>query len=457
MTGLTIGSLFSGVGGLDMGAERFFNARPAWFVEFDSAPSKVLAHRWPGIPNFGDITTVDWNAVPRVDILTGGFPCQDLSLAGRRAGMRPGTRSGLWADYLAAIAAIKPRMVVIENVRGLLSGAAESDSDLEPGAGFVGDGHDGPVLRALGRVLGDLAGIGYDARWCGLRAADAGAPHGRFRVFVVAYPAGDPGRFWDRDDVSVGGVARRFEPDAGRGAFEDPDSAACGERGCAASRSAESGRARADTCGRGGVPAPDALGIGSEGWGHRVESQHATDAGCAPAASDSGGCKPERRRGPDAVAGAAGTGESHRSEWERIRHAPGDSGAAAPDTESLGQLHGYPEHLGTTCGDEHSPGNSGDAAGRISGSSTWGEFWPAINRWRSVIGRDAPAPTRPDGRDGRHRLNPELTEWMMGWPAGHVTAPEIGLSRAEQLKACGNGVVPQQAFLALAVLLGRPS
>lgn len=84
----------------------------------------------------------------------------------------------------------------------------------------------------------------------------------------------------------------------------------------------------------------------------------------------------------------------------------------------------------------------------------WGPYAAAINRWELILGREAPEPTRPDGRDGQHRLNPVFVEWMMGLPEGHVTALEIGLSRNDQLKACGNGVVPQQAVLALRELLG---
>lgn len=182
---MRLGSLFSGCGGLDMAANAVFGSSTAWHVEFEDAPSKVLAANWPGVPNHRDVTTVDWSAVGPVDILAGGFPCQDLSLAGRRAGMRPGTRSGLWADFVKAIDALNPSVVVIENVRGLLSGCAESD--LEPCPGCVGDGEHRPVLRALGRVLGDLADLGFDAEWGGIRAADVGAPHGRYRVFVVAY------------------------------------------------------------------------------------------------------------------------------------------------------------------------------------------------------------------------------------------------------------------------------
>ena len=84
---------------------------------------------------------------------------------------------------------------------------------------------------------------------------------------------------------------------------------------------------------------------------------------------------------------------------------------------------------------------------------SWGKFEPAIRRWEAITGRVAPAPTKPDGKDGQHRLSAEFTEWMMGLPSGWVTSPEIGLTRNEALKACGNGVVPQQAVLALRMLL----
>ncbi|MGV7904297.1 DNA cytosine methyltransferase, partial [Mycobacterium kansasii] len=83
--------------GLDRAVEEVFGAEPAWFVEYDAAPSKILAHHYPGVPNYGDVTTVDWASVPPVAILTGGSPCQDLSNAGKRAGMTDGTRSNLWA------------------------------------------------------------------------------------------------------------------------------------------------------------------------------------------------------------------------------------------------------------------------------------------------------------------------------------------------------------------------
>ena len=182
---MRVGSLFSGYGGLDLAVERVFDARTVWHAEWEDAPSKVLARHWPGVPNLRDVTAVDWSAVESVDIITGGFPCQDVSLAGRRAGMTEGTRSNLWGAMRSAVEIIRPTFVVAENVRGLLSAHAESASDMEPREGLLGD-RSGGHLRALGRVLGDLADLGYDAQWCGLRASDVGAPHHRFRVFILA-------------------------------------------------------------------------------------------------------------------------------------------------------------------------------------------------------------------------------------------------------------------------------
>ena len=184
---MKIGSLFSGYGGLDLAVMNTTGAELAWHCEWEDAPSAILDKNFPGVPNYRDVTQVDFTQVEPVDILTGGFPCQALSLAGKREGMKDGTRSGLWSEFARAIETLKPRLVVIENVRGLLSATA-TNPDLEHCPWCMGESGDGePALRALGAVLGDLADIGYDAKWQGVRASDAGAPHGRFRVFIVGY------------------------------------------------------------------------------------------------------------------------------------------------------------------------------------------------------------------------------------------------------------------------------
>ena len=166
--------------------EEIFDAELSWYSEFEESASKVMATHWPGVPNFGDMTKIDWSTVAPVDILSGGTPCQDLSQAGRRRGMTDGTRSNLWVAMREAVAIIKPTYVVWENVRGAYSAKADSDLEFCPGCMGADGGADEPVLRALGRVLGDLSDLGYDTQWRGLPASSIGAPHARFRVFILA-------------------------------------------------------------------------------------------------------------------------------------------------------------------------------------------------------------------------------------------------------------------------------
>lgn len=170
---------------MDRAVERVFNAHTVWHSEIEPAAAKLLAHHYPGVPNLGDITKIDWSAVEPVDILCGGFPCQDLSTAGKRAGLMEGTRSGLWSHFATAIDMLRPQFAVIENVRGLLSAKAHRYVESEDPTVGNGDGH---ILRAIGSVLGDLSDLGYDAEWQLVSASSVGAPHRRERVFIVAHP-----------------------------------------------------------------------------------------------------------------------------------------------------------------------------------------------------------------------------------------------------------------------------
>lgn len=207
---LRVGSLFSGYGGLDLAVEEVFDARTVWFSEINEPVARVFSHHWPHAPNLGDISSIDWTTVPPINILCGGFPCQDVSTVGKRAGLAPGTRSGLWAHMATAIEALQPEWVVIENVRGLLSAPAmragsEGDDneqrkpatatsdrttrrDLERAPWNLGEPAARP-LRAAGAVLGDLVDLRYDAQWIGLPASVIGAPHPRYRVFILGHPA----------------------------------------------------------------------------------------------------------------------------------------------------------------------------------------------------------------------------------------------------------------------------
>ena len=181
---LKSGSLFSGYGGLSRAVEKVFNAETVWVSDIDKASCRVLEKVYPGVPNLGDVTTVDWSLVEPVDIIEGGSPCQDMSMANvTRDGMIEGkTRSGLWSAMRDAVDALKPTYVVWENVHGALS--AKASSQMEYYAGLLGD--DRPQLRAVGRVLGDLADLGYDAVWRSLRVSEIGGGMDRARVFLLA-------------------------------------------------------------------------------------------------------------------------------------------------------------------------------------------------------------------------------------------------------------------------------
>jgi DNA (cytosine-5)-methyltransferase 1 len=229
---LRIGSLCSGYGGLDLAVMDALGGHVVWHAQYEPPdkngkpdvhqwPSQILAHRFPGVPNHGDITAIDWAAVEPVDVLTAGWPCQDMSLAGLGAGLMPGTRSGLWYHVAAAIAALRPSIVVLENVRSLTS--AKAHSNVELCAWCLGDIGDEPALRALGAVLGDLADIGFDAEWLCLPASDVGAPHQRWRAFVLAWPAADADDLIPGDDGELpagrNALRQRVRDDAaGRGA-----------------------------------------------------------------------------------------------------------------------------------------------------------------------------------------------------------------------------------------------
>lgn len=212
---MRLGSLCSGTGMLDRAVEILFGVTTAWHCENDKAASAVLAAHWPGVENFGDITAVDWTTVEPVDIIAAGFPCQDVSAAGKRSGLKDGNRSGLWVYCAEAIDALRPSLVVIENVRGLCS--ARAHRAVESRNAALGDGSDGPVLlRALGAVLGDLSDIGYDAQWITLPASAVGAPHRRERVFIIAAPTDtDSGR--TPRQLDTGAVRRMEEADSRRG------------------------------------------------------------------------------------------------------------------------------------------------------------------------------------------------------------------------------------------------
>lgn len=174
MTKLKVLDIFSGIGGFSLGLERTGGFETIAFCEIEEFPRRVLAKHWPNVPCYRDVRDLTAERLAAdgiaVDVITGGFPCQDVSSAGRRAGIGEGTRSGLYADVIRLARDLRPKFVILENVAGLLSGPSE-----QPGGWF-------------GRVLGDLAEIGFDAEWEIIPAAALGAIHLRERVWIVAYP-----------------------------------------------------------------------------------------------------------------------------------------------------------------------------------------------------------------------------------------------------------------------------
>jgi len=156
----SFGSLFSGIGGIDLGLERA-GMECKWQVEIDPYASKVLEKHWPNVRRYSDVKECGESNLDPVDLICGGFPCQDISYAGKGAGIT-GERSGLWKEFYRIICELRPRYVLVENVPALLR-------------------------RGLNVVLGDLASCGYNAEWEGLPAAAFGAPHRRDRIFVVAH------------------------------------------------------------------------------------------------------------------------------------------------------------------------------------------------------------------------------------------------------------------------------
>lgn len=381
--GVRVGSLFSGYGGLDMAV----GGTLQWWSDIEPASVKVMSALHPGVPNLGNIKDVDWTQVAPVDVITGGYPCQPFS----HAGLRKGTEDErhLWPNVREAIRILRPRLVVLENVRGHLS-------------------------LGLDTVLREIADVGYSARWGVVRASDAGAPHGRARVFIAAYPvgvgfdgcgiegtAGEAPIRWANAPGSADPAAHAHG--GGHGEQQDPRGMGSLEAG-AEGEAPERERTREVAYAGGIDPVPDA---------HRTGLQGA-DAGLDLRAGrgEAGGHPAQGGDDPATYADSAG---------RQARRDPGHNSRRFR-TQPVG-----------------------------SSFTSWGQYEPAIRRWEAVTGEPAPLPTvRLEGKD-RDRLNPDFVEWMMGLPPGHVTGH--GLTSTQELKMLGNGVCPQQARLAIDLLL----
>ncbi|MFD6415000.1 DNA cytosine methyltransferase [Streptomyces sp. NPDC060194] len=391
-------SLCTGSGALDQAVEAVTGLPTVMVGEKDPAAARLLAARLPDVPNLGDITAVDWAALaasmPRPAALTAGFPCQDISNAGPRGGIA-GDRSGLWKTIVEAVRHLRPRLVFLENVAALRS-------------------------RGLDVVAADLAASGYDARWMCLRAGDpeVGACHRRDRWFAVAYPAA-----------------------------EDPHLTARQERRAAAPGQAQGGRTRAHAGGRSGLlAAPD-------GRLTLLPTPAAADGTGGP------GTSPKRQGGMNLRTAVTLLPTPAARDWKS-----GASNLLAVNSRPLNEVvvnllptpkasdgpHGGPNQR-DRAGNYYFPGRAvrlDDEWVATNGT----DYGPAIRRWENVLGRPAPEPTEA-GTKGNRRLSPAFVEWMMGADPGWVTGTDLGLSRSDQLKILGNGVVIHQAHAAYAALL----
>lgn len=360
----TIRSLFTGYGSLDMGAAMTLDpdARVTWTSDVKPEPCKLAATRWPDTPNLGDITKINWNDVEHIDIICGGSPCQDLSLAGKRTGKAAGTRSGLWESKAAAAKTIQPHLVAWENTQGALS--AKAYSPLESETTMLGTGAAEPALRAAGHVAGDLANLGYDCRRQIIRATDARSPHQRARLFLVDHPHGQP------QDTRKPAAPRKA---AARRPLGQPAGPSDGTL----------------------TPTPTASdhksGRHPEGTGHSL------------------------------------TQAAQLLPTPQATNAPRSSARYGPNLHEIA----------------------------ISANLThFGPHTKVIARWEQITGRAAPPPSTPPRRPGgKPQLNTRFIEWLMGLPDSHIT--DLNLPREHQLRPLGNGVVPQQAALAVNTLINN--
>ena len=389
---MKVGSLFAGIGGFDLGFERA-GMQTTWQVEQDPYCLAVLAKHFPDAQRFEDVCDVGAHNLEPVDLICGGFPCQDLSGAGKGAGL-DGERSGLWSEFARIIRELRPRYVVVENVPDLLAGR----------------GKRWPVAP-VSRVLGDLSESGYDAEWSVLSAAEFGAPHLRERVWIVAYPRSDgrdlgsggpqrhegatrPGAGNARQLGSVGGG------DAGRGS-RAPHGAVGAARHEAldladASRDAEA-RAEAQA---GAERERAGQGSASSGEG---DLPHADGCRCAAKQQD------------------LRSGESNPARGNR---ANGSTGQPVPDPDSIGCSEGL--QLGS---------GQSERSGNVVGGC---QLKVASNA--DQLGRQGGAGQLREGRRGESEDG--------GWWA---VEPDVGRvahgvpSRVDRLSALGNALVPQIA------------
>lgn len=446
---LKIAALCAGYGGLEIAVRSILGeTEVVALAEYDPDASKVLARHFPAVVNHGDVTAIDWDTFPDADVWTAGFPCQDISNAGPRTGIA-GRRSGIWKNIVHGISIKRPQYVFLENVAAI-------------------------KRRGLDVVVADLAEIGYGLVWTYRRASDDGAPHQRHRWFAIAVPNGPTGeitpripaqRTSDHDTLPTptardwkGGVSeerswlgRNPHPLSEVAVLLKTPTANLGSNG-----SAQDPRKR--KAGGHGPTLDDEVSF-------LLPTPTACDGTMSPGRSEKrkGGDNLRtiaREIGPEALAllptptaadGTSGPGRSDNRRFGDNLRTIAPELALLPTPKASDGPHGGPNQRDSS-GNWMLPG----IAPRLDAS--WvcvdgRDFGPAIARWEACMDRTAPAPTEIGPRGGR-RIASDFAEWMMGLPAGHVTATD-GLTSRKAMKIIGNGAVPQQAESAYRVLLDR--
>lgn len=411
-------SLFSGIGGLDLGvhaglAHLGYTAVPVCYVEREAFAVGVLAARMedgslPAAPVWSDVTTFDGRELAgRVDLVVGGFPCQDISNAGRRAGILPGNRSGLWFEFLRVIRVVRPRYVFVENVAALLG-------------------------RGLDIVLGTLAEVGFDAEWTTVRASDTGAPHQRERVFILAVADTDRSDRQRADDgcANAGADGRNNTGRRGRTPLADTRDRLISVAG----RRAEGRDDVAHTqCGEGGErQQPNRVGRRAE---EAEQVRVGGSTGVADTVSECGGRRqPDQERKAEGRVIADGSGPC-------LVHAPG----VERDEAKRGQPHGGRLDASGTSLPLYPPG-PGDDTAWAAVLRQWPDLAPALSineEWDYGL-------TYPLAKPPPESALRQLADG----PAAGVGRTGAS-TRAGQLRALGNGVVPAAAAVAFVTLWER--
>ncbi len=424
--GPVVGSLCTGYGGLDLGVlAAFGGGRVTWVADPDPHITQVLDARLPDAPNLGDLRRIDWTAVEPIDVLVVGFPCQDISAAGKRAGIERGGRSGLWTDIVAGVRVLRPALVVVENVAALR---------------WRNGG--------LHRVLGDLAEAGYDALWRSVRAADVGAAHRRERVFLLAWLR-EPRAGRRGGDAADADRARRLlqwhqrRQQAGWPVVAGPAAAVTDADGLGREELHSPDADRWPVTARRGPAVADSASLGHRDGGSQGRSGF-------PAVAVTAGTPAGRPRGVPADTASDGRDE-RLSGTARVQGRPdaalGGHPSAHPAGATPSRGRGDRRHLVAV---PDLDVETRSASGVESAPVNWGVYEAAIRRWEAVLDRPTPHPTQP-GNHSRPVLAPAFVEHLMGLSEGWVT--DLPLPRTAQLRALGNGVVPQQAAYAVALLL----